>query len=219
MDERNCGKNANQNGLVSLIEKLVEASKHENRSPPEQTSEPIKWLGATQPDKKGEEFRILTNMLRDNDYSKVVDLEDEFFEIDRYAIYGNFQRGPNGIFISYLEVDKRCPMSPQEIIVKPEQVMQRTSTAIFDKEFLKVNRHYMRHIIVLQGQILSDIAHGRGDLQKDNITPIATEYDYEEKFIYGKFSCTLTKTIRMQVFKSPSDKNGRFSCWEWSEDR
>ena len=75
----------------------------------------------------------------------------------------------------------------------------------------------MRHIIVLQGSILSDIAHGRGDLEKVNTTPDA-EFDCEEKFIYNTFSYTLTKTIRMQIFRSPKDKNGRFSSWEWAED-
>ena len=42
-------------------------------------------------------------MIRDNDYSTVVDLEEEYFEIDRFAF-----KDQHSNMITYLEADKRC---------------------------------------------------------------------------------------------------------------
>ena len=46
----------------------------------------ILWYEGMEPDKSGREYQILMNLLHDNHYSTVVDLEEDSIEIERFAI-------------------------------------------------------------------------------------------------------------------------------------
>lgn len=75
--------------------------------------EPIQWLGDGVLDKTSKEYSQFESFIRDNDYSTVVDLEEEFFEIDRYAELSGIIFGKR--YICYIEVDKRLEISKSKI--------------------------------------------------------------------------------------------------------
>ena len=74
-------------------------------------SEPgIMWYRRIEPDKSGGQFQTLINLLNDNHYSTLVDLEEDSFEIERFAM----QRHDGTI--TYLELDTRSCKSNKQIM-------------------------------------------------------------------------------------------------------
>ena len=104
-------------------------------------SESVKWLGDLIPDKTCDRYQTLNTMLRNNHYSTVVDLEEETFEINRYAKVLRITNYPPEYQFKYyyVEIDERCQISEEEID-------QLFGPLFYDKG--KTSRCYMRKVVV-----------------------------------------------------------------------
>ena len=119
----------------------------------------IEWLSG-EPIKNVGKYKILMDLLRDNHYSTVVDLEEGAFEIKRYAI--QFRDGRSSCAIIYLELDKRYELSKMEI---KDTLAQRNTIQIFKS--LGNFKFYMReiHVSTTRGKVYTATSPSRGILQ------------------------------------------------------
>ena len=118
------------------------------------------------------------DLLHDNHYSTVCDLEEDSFEIERFAM----QR-QNGA-ITYLELDTRSYNSNSEIQGTIDLFSNQKKKLLWFKNL----RFYQQQIDIneAQGFIKTKISQGRGDLQMTRCT-IDDEKRFEETF--EKFGC------------------------------
>ena len=112
-----------------------------------------------EPDKTSDEYEILTEVIGNNNYSTIVDLEEESFEIARYAIETVIYRKKT---ICYLEVDKRFEKS-KNFIYNTLQAFSKGDDKCLQNLRL---RHYMRLIVVTKSKIVSEITGGRSDIRR-----------------------------------------------------